>query len=104
MRPAISTPARWQAAPRIRSALFLPERRALAAASMTALSTRAGDRAGKGGAAQSASPQAASAGTSKVAIWPGGPQAAATAAAPSAATLRDEAVALSQCDIGRQMP
>src|SRR5580693_9303097 len=87
MRPAASRPGPCRAGPRSRIEVFLPERRARATRSTTADDTVAGAGLGSAAAGPSAAFQAVSAGRIRVATWPGGEHAAATARAPSAATV-----------------
>ena len=104
MAPADSSPPPCKQAPRIRIAARRPDLSAAATRSTAAPETRAGVGLSRGGADPSAAFQAVSAGRIRVAIWPGGDSDAATALAPSAATVSALVELCTQPDTGRAKP
>jgi len=107
MRPAISRPASWQASAPSTIAVGSPERSSAAAASTIAVSTAAGaSRAirAPGAASAGSSVHAQSAGSTSVAMRPGGVVAACTASRVAASTPPADPIVRTQCDIGRAMP
>ncbi len=82
-RLAASRPSARSACPPRRKPQGSPERRALATTSTVSASTGEGGRGGMGSATWPPADQLTSAGRIRVATWPGGPEATATASAAS---------------------
>jgi hypothetical protein len=104
MRPAHASERSVRPSPPSSSSEPAPCASSRADSTMRSGDTRSGGRRAGVTATPSASFQAVSAGRISVATWPGACRAAAIAAAPSCATVRDDADVRTQCETGRAMP